>query len=193
MLRQTFVAVALALVLAPAASAQEWIEFVERTDRFSINFPGQPSVRDITYDAQRGSDKPGRVYTVQDGPRRYSVTVVDFANSITIEAMGTVAWEAWNFRKRGGVVTYDAHAQVDRIEGHQMHITNPDGTVSFIGLYFHARRLYVLEARVPPESPGAVHFQQSLMILDADGQRIRYEQDDDGVRTTRIMDLTGIC
>ncbi len=193
MLRRTFAALAMAVALVPAASAQEWIEFVERTDRFSINFPGQPTVRDITYAPQRGPTKPGREYAVQDGPRRYVVTVVDLSKGSTIEVMGSIAWEAWNFRKRGGVVTYDAHAQVDRIQGHALHITNPDKTVSFVGIYFHAKRLYVLEARVPPESPGAVHFQQSLMILDADGQRIRYEQDDDGVRTTRIMDLTGIC
>ena len=188
---------------APQASASlaggergggEWIEYVSRGEHFMINLPGQPTVRETTYEPQRGPTLPARVFTVDDGPRHYSVTVVDLAKVVQpSDVQGSVAWEAWNFRKKGGEITYDAYAQVDRIEGHQLHITNRDKSVSLIGIYVHARRLFILEATGPPGSPGAVHFQQSLIILDDEGKRIRYEQDADGNRTSCVSNLDGIC
>ncbi len=42
-------AAALGLLLAAAASAQEWIEYSNRSDFFAINFPGEPKAKDITY------------------------------------------------------------------------------------------------------------------------------------------------
>ena len=108
------------------------------------------------------------------------------------DVKGSVAWEAWNFRKRGGRVTYDAYAQVDRIEGHNINITNPDKTLTFAAIHVHARRLYILEATVPPDTPGAVHFQQSLSILDEAGVRIRYELDWDGNRAKRVAVEPGL-
>ena len=122
------------------------------------------------------------------------MTVVNLAGIVQpSDVKGSVSWEAWNFRKRGGVVTYDAFAQVDRIDGHQLQITNPDKSLTVVGIYQHARRLYILEADVPPDTPGAVHFQQSLIILDENGKRIRYELDADGNRLFRITNLDGIC
>lgn len=190
-----FVALSASTPLAQGSgSTPEWIEYTDRTDRFTINLPHQPTIRETMYPPQRGQPVPARVYTVDDGPRRYSVTVVNLATiREPSDIKGSVAWEAWNFRKRGGEISYDAYAQVDRIEGHQLHITNPDKTVSFVGIYVHARRLYILEARVPPSTPGALQFQQSLFILDEQGQRIRYDLDADGNRLRRITNLDGIC
>jgi hypothetical protein len=167
--------------------AEEWVEFVSREDRFLVNLPGQPVVRATTWQPQRGQPVPARVYTVQDGKSRYSVTV---ANLTTIrevsDVKGSIAWEAWNFRKRGGKVTYDAYAQVDRIDGHLLRILNADGTETIAAIHEHDLRLYILEADVPPNTPGAVHFQQSLAILDAEGKVIRYELDADGNRIRRV-------
>jgi hypothetical protein len=182
---------ALSIVAGLTLSAQtvEWVEYEDRAQFFSINFPGKPAIRETTYPPQRGNAMPARVYTVDEGPRHYSVTVVDLASArMPSDVLGSVAWEAWNFRKRGGEITYDAHAQVDSIQGHQLHITNPDKSVSLIGIYTHARRLYILEARVPPNTPGAVHFQQSLIILDKEGKRIRYDLDAEGNRVGRVID-----
>ena len=161
------------------------MEFEDRAEFFSVNFPVEPMVRTITYQPQRGVTRQAREYRVEDGGRRYIVTVVDYAGAAVVDVPGAVAWEAWNFRKRGGVATYDAYAQVDRVGGHQLHITNPDRTQSFVGIYLHARRLYILEATVPADSPGAMHFQQSLQILDETGQRLRYLINDDGTRGAR--------
>jgi|RhiMethySRZTD1v2_1073278.scaffolds.fasta_scaffold499295_1 hypothetical protein len=183
------VAAALLVVLcAPSWSfAEEWTEFVNREDRFLVNFPGQPSIRDATWQPQRGQAVPARVYTVQDGRSRYSVTVANLGSIREVsDVKGAIAWEAWNFRKRGGKITYDAYAQVDRIDGHLLRIINADGTETIAAIHEHDRRLYILEADVPPNTPGAVHFQQSLAILDADGKVIRYELDADGNRIRRV-------
>jgi len=179
--------------VAAGPAAGEWFDFESRDDRFAVNLPGQPSIRETTYQPQRGGPLPARVYTVQSGPQRYSVTVVNLTGiKEPSDVKGSVAWEAWNFRKRGGRVTYDAYAQVDRIEGHNINITNPDKTLTFAAIHVHARRLYILEATVPPDTPGAVHFQQSLSILDDDGVRIRYELDWDGNRAKRVAVEPGL-
>ena len=73
----------------------------------------------MTYMSEYGGAFPARVYTAQEGPRRYSVTVVNYAGAGVTDVRGSIAYAALNFRKRGGEVTYDAYAQVDRIEGHQ--------------------------------------------------------------------------
>jgi hypothetical protein len=183
-----------AALLPPASSfAQEWTEYVDRTERFSVNFPAKPTVRETTYQPQRGAPLRARVFTVQDDSRRYSVTVVNLAGMVQpSDVKGSVSWEAWNFRKRGGDITYDAFAQVDGMDGHQLYITNLDKSLTVVGIYVHAKRLYILEAGVPPGTPGALHFQQSLMILDEGGKRIRYELDADGNRLFRI-NLEGRC
>ena len=152
-----------------------------------MGFPSQPTVTEIAYQAERGKPLPARVYSVDTGRERYSVTVVDYATAGINDVPGAIAWEAWNFRKRGGQITQDTFANVDRIPGHELHITNPDGSHTFAQIHLHKRRLYVLEARIPPNTPtpGAVLFIQSLSILDEEGKRIRYELDSDGNRTDK--------
>jgi hypothetical protein len=71
-------AVAVVLSVCAATSAQEWIEFVSKEDRFSANFPGPPQIRETTYKSQFGADLPARVYSASLGPSRFSLTVVDY-------------------------------------------------------------------------------------------------------------------
>jgi hypothetical protein len=185
--RAPLFAVTLVLAAATASAAEDWTQYTDRQDRFSVNLPGIPTIAVTLYQPQRGMPVPARVHRLEDGPRRYSVTVIDLTTiKEPSDVKGSIAWEAWNFRKRGGDVTYDAYAQVDRIEGHHLNIRNPDGTVTIVAIHLHGRRLYVLEATVPPNTPGAVHFQQSLTILDAQGEVIRYELDSDGNRARRV-------
>src|SRR5687768_334863 len=171
---RTVAALVLFLVLPSAGQAQEWIEYTDRAERFTVNFPGKPVVSDSTWESQRDDDLPARVYTARAGEQRYTLTVVNLATiAQSSDVKGSIAWAAWQFRKRGGEITYDAYAQSDRIEGHELHITNRDRTTTLAGIYMLARRLYILDATVPPNSPGAVHFLQSLLVLDEKGDRIR--------------------
>lgn len=182
--------------------AQGWSEYINTTDLFIVNFPARPDVTDITHRSAFGAEFPGRAYTVENERGRYSISVIDYRDSEAIhnartdrteansspavwvtDVRASVAHVAQNFRARGGEVTYDAWADIDKIEGHQLQITNPDESRSFISIHLHASRLYVLEATVPPGAPPPGLFQQSLGILDENGRRIRYFIDADGNRT----------
>jgi len=192
--------VALTVFLSPPTLAQSWFEYASRTDRFSVNFPSEPEVREFSYSSEFDAIFPGRTYTARVGESTYSVTVVDFTESERIHAemekteaaSGANAWindqrasvarAAREFRERDGDVTYDAWSHIDLVEGHQLQLTNPDQSRTFVGIYLHgnASRLHVLEATVAPGSPPPGQFQQSLRFLDEEGERIRYRLSPNG-------------
>jgi hypothetical protein len=179
------------LLWASGPSAQGWIEYASRADFFSVNFPGQPQVQNITYLSEYGANYPARVYSYTEGPSRYSVTVVDYTDAERIysarpkaergmmdwqvDVQASIAYAAWKFRQRDAKVTYDAWHFVDLVAGHQLQLTNADQSRTFAGIYLHESRLYILEATVPPRSPPPGLFQQSLSFLDKDGKTIRYD------------------
>ena len=77
----SFIVVASALVAsAPAALAQEYIEFKSPADGFSIAFPVQPKVTEGTFTTQNGSVLPSRTFTADTRSGHYLVTVVDYTN-----------------------------------------------------------------------------------------------------------------
>ena len=189
-----------ALLIPMVSLGQGWIEYVNLADRFSVNLPGEPQMQEIRYESEFDAVFPARQYTLQDGENYYSVTVIDFTDAQRIHAemekteaattdnqwindmRASVIRAAREFRNRGSEVTYDAWGHIDRVEGEQLQLTNPDGTRTFAGIYLHnrARRLYVLEATVPSASPPPAQFQQSLGFLDERGNRVRYQRDGDG-------------
>ena len=188
----------LCLLSRGPVGAQEWIIYTDEAQRFSVNLPGDPVVKDIDYLSELGATIPARLYTVDGARGHYSLTVVDYTQAPRIhaarcaqqgyecdgfevgtEVRGAIAFAAWNFRKStNGEITYDAYAQVDGIPGHQLQIVNPDGSQTFVAIHLNARRLYILEASVPAQAPPPGMFQQSLVILDENGDRIRYIYDD---------------
>ena len=191
-------------VLCPSTPslAQGWIEYLDRTHFFGVNFPSEPDVSDMDYTSAHGAVFPSRVYTSRRGDSVYSVTVVDYRDAERIHAerpdrteassgewikdvRSSVAHAAWNFRKRGGEVTYDAWADIERVEGHQLQITNDDETRTFVGIYLHDSRLYILEATAPLHRPPPMLFQQSLRFFDEEGVRVRYDLAPNG-NITRI-------
>ena len=207
---RTLLLTVLALVPAGTLLAQDWVNYQNTTDFFSINFPApaEPEMREITWPSEYGAVFPGRVYTMEDGPATYSVTVIDYTDSEQIhlartnsteadsplsyhywriDMIASVAYAATQFRRRGGEVTYDAWHHVDRVAGHQLNITNADESRSFVGIYLHDARLYIVEANVPKGYPPQGQFQQSLGFIDEEGRNIRYQWADDGslIRGTR--------
>ena len=188
------------LLFSGTASAQ-WRQFVDRSEYFSANFPAEPEIRDIRYDSEYGANLPAKVYSVADGESLHSVTVVDYTDAQRVyreladrtdeagnaslwlyDQRASVAYAARNLRMRGGEVTYDAWHHIDLVEGLQLQITNPDRSRTYAAMYFHAGRLYVLEATVPEGSLPQGLFQQSLRFLDEEGTRIRYRLFPDGSR-----------
>lgn len=167
----------------------QWVEFEDRTEFFFVNFPEQPKITTATWQSRQGLLYPARVYTAYEGPGRYTMTVVTLSELRDLTEMkAMISWEAWRFRKMGGDITYDMHGQIDRIQGHQLHIKHADKTTSIIGIYLHDNRLYVMEARVPDGSPGGLLFEPSLSILDENGRRIRYNLDVYGNPTIRVVE-----
>ena len=173
--------------------AQGWIQYANLADRFAVNFPAEPEITETTYLSDYRSIMPARVYEANRGESRYSVTVVDYTEAERLlaeraertgerlrgddvpgDVLGSIAFAAWNIRQRGGEVTYDSWAHYDRIPGHQLQITNADDSRTYAGIFLHTRRLYILEATVPPGSPPPGLFQQSLNLLDEQGRRVRY-------------------
>ena len=192
-----FLTTALVLLCASApAFAQEWTEFKSLTDRFTVNLPGQPAVKDITWPSEYGAVFPGRVYSLDQGANHYSITVIDYTDAERVHAQRTnhteadsgntywrvdiqasIAYAATKFRQRPGVkVTFDAYHYIDLVSGHQLQLTNPDQSRTFAGIYLHENRLYILEATVPPRAPQPGLFQQSVGFLDAAGNHVRYRE-----------------
>ena len=65
---------------------------------------------------------------------------------------------------------------VDLVEGHQLQLTNnADRARTFVSIYMHENRLYILEGTVAAGAPPPGLFQQSLGFVDKDGFRVRYD------------------
>ena len=193
-----------AVLFSGFATAQEWRTFTDQSEFFSVNFPDEPEVTEISYPSEYGVTLPAKVYAVRNGDSLHSVTVVDYNRAQRIyeelpdrtdegnnaalwlyDQRASVAYAARAFRLRGGEVTYDAWHHIDLVEGHQLQITNSDDSRTYAGMYLHDGRLYVVEATVPPGSLPQGLFQQSLTFLDEGGNRIRYRLEPNGA-TTRV-------
>jgi hypothetical protein len=195
-------AVLIVLFSVPCFS-QGWVEYKNMVDSFSLNVPAtiEPTVEEITWPSEYDAVFPGRIYTFQKDDSLYSVTVIDYTDAFNvhqartntteadaradyeywrIDVIASIAYAATKIRSRGGSVDYDAWHHIDRVAGHQLNITNLDESRSYVGIYLHKNRLYIIEATVPKGYPPQGHFQQSLAFLDEDGVRIRYDWDANG-------------
>ena len=193
----------LVLSVAGPLLAQEWIEFANREDRFTCNFPVQPKITETTYRSQYGADLPARVYSATQGQSRYSVTVVDYNQAQRIltakaktcpagaetclgaagdeghwkaDIRGALEYASWQLMKRDAKLTLFVWGVVDLVEGRQLQLTNnADKSRTFAGIYMHENKLYIIEGTVPAGYPEPGFFQQSLGWIDENGAGIRYQ------------------
>ena len=192
-------AAALSLLICTPSFAQEWVEYASQQDFFSVNFPTQPKVENITYTTEYGVNLPGRVYSASEGPNRYSVTSIDFTEAEKMHAerskkclaggaypdvctdhgkldlRGAIDFATWNYLKKDGKVTFFSYYNLDLVEGRQLQLTNPDGSRTFLAINMHENRLYIVDGTVPKGAPQPALFQQSMGFIDKEGKRIRYE------------------
>lgn len=195
----TFIPAALLLLMAGPSSAQDWVEYASKTDFFSVNFPGQPMVREITFKTEYGLTLPARVYSVQEGQNRYSVTVVDYTNAEKLhterqskckaaggdgdmcnnpgraDVRGAIVHATSTILQRDTKITHYANYNADLVEGHRLQLLNADKSRTFAAIHMHEYRLYILEGTVAPGLPPPALFQQSLGFLDKAGNRVRYQ------------------
>ncbi len=188
------------LLLPVGVSAQNWAKYTSELDRFEIFVPGgEFTVEDVPFDSEYGAVMPSRVYSHEEDGATYTLTVVDYTDAQAIHASrdrteadyelywevdirASIAYAAWQLRQRGGEVTYDAYHYIDRIEGHQLQITNDDQSRTYAAIYLHDSKLYISEATVPPNSIPPGFFQQSLQWIDEEGNRIRYQNYADAIK-----------
>ena len=92
-----------------------------------------------------------------------------------IDILGSIQYAATKYRMRPGVkVNFDAFHYINLVTGHQLQLVNPDQTKTYVAIYLHENRLYILDATVAKNAPAPIIFQQSLEFLDAEGKAIRY-------------------
>ena len=196
----SLVSAAFVLLVSGPAYAQEWIEYASQEDFFTVNFPGEPTVRDITYPTEYRVTLPARVHSAETGQSRYSVTVVDYSDIQAVharrlegclgasrseanlctnpwvnEVRGALDYAVAEFLKRDATVTDYSYYNAERVEGRRLQITNADQSRTFAAIHMHENRLYVFEGTVPRSAPPPGLFQQSLGFIDQEGIRIRYE------------------
>ena len=199
-----FISVACVVLAPVLSFGQGYTPYFSRTDFFEVAFPGQPVIQDVKFTSEYTGVFPARTYTVANERGRYVVTVVDYTNAEGIhkerlkncppdaqsecvgsdDAPGAGSWRydvlsaldhaTRAYLTRDSKVTHFAWAVVDRVPGRQIHLTNTDGTRTFVAIHMHENRLYILDATVPPRAPEPGLFQQSLQFLDKDGKPIRY-------------------
>lgn len=176
-----------------------WSQYTYQEDFFMVNFPSEPTLYTQEYPSEFGDTAtyPSKVYESRTQDSLYSVTVVDYTEGQNLfmalgdslktngveffwiyDQMASIAYAAQEIRSRGGETTYDAWHHVDFIDGHEVYTNNPEeGTRTYAGIYRHAGRLYILEATIPTNAPPPGIFQQSLVVIDAEGKRVRYQLD----------------
>jgi len=187
------IAAACVLFIAQPLFAQEWTEYKNLEDHFAVSAPGEPKVEKIKWKSEYESIFPATVYRWQQGQNRYSVTVVDYSDSEAIynanhhsddfqnaaywqiDILGSIQFAATQYRQKSGVkVTFDAFHYINLVTGHELQLTNPDQSRSYVGIYLHENRLYIFDATVAKGMPPPLIFQQSPEFLDAEGKSIRY-------------------
>ena len=92
-----------------------------------------------------------------------------------VDLAGAIIYATWQFLQRDAKVTEFVWNNIDLVEGQLLHLTNPDNSRTFVGIFMHDGRLYISEATVPAGYPEPGLFQQSLGWIDENGRSIRYQ------------------
>jgi hypothetical protein len=165
---------AMLVALPITARAQEGPLYIDRDARFAVIFPGEPMTREIAYTTRAGTSVPARQFFVEQDAGRYVVTVVQFPHGRS-EDRRAVEHAAVGLRQRGEV-RFQAYADYDPgIPGRQLNILETNGRQLRASVYMYDRRLYITEASAVPGDVPAIQFEQSIMLLDEEGNDVDRE------------------
>ena len=129
------------------------------------------------------------MHSVETGPNRYSVTVIDYTNVQDVHAQrlegclgvsrseankcnnpwsnelrGALDYAASDFVKRDATVTDYSYYNAERVEGRRIQLTNADQSRTFAAIHMHENRLYIFEGTVPRGAPPPGLFQHGARI-----------------------------
>jgi hypothetical protein len=174
----TLVAAFMALVASSAANAQEWGEYVNRENFFTVNLPGDPDETSAPYKTTKGTMLTARTFSA-NAPAdsilagKYSLTIVDY-NSAKGE-LPTAIEEAATMIRAKGTVKYDGQNMLDNHRSWRLTVETPQMTrILAEVLVAENGRLYISQAETALNVPPPANYQASLQILDENGVRIRY-------------------
>ena len=142
--------------------------FVSCEYRVAAIFPGQPTVRDITYhDGLRSA--PAREFYLEHNGGLLSIIVAHYADGPE-EDQSLIDGAAEALYTRGELrfevsVFYDT----PRIPGRQYSIALDDGRFLRGSVYMARNRLYITEATSDPADVDAFRFEQSVSLIDENG------------------------
>ena len=200
------IASALLLAMSGSAFAQEdYTEFASKEERFTVTFPGKPTISETTWKSEYGAVLPARVYSASGISGRHTLTVVDYRpverillekakscppGAETCQGVGDTGVGYWKNDVRGAVtyaigkmlverdvkVTHMMWNFMELVVGTEVQLTNnKDQSRTFAAAYMHDNRLVIAESTVPKGFPPPVVLQQSLGWLDENGRGIRYQ------------------
>jgi hypothetical protein len=204
-MRKTAITCVLAVLVTGPALAQEWTEYRSVRDGFQALFLGQPRVMETTWKSQAGFNLPARVYSVERGRERYSVTVADYSGIEELgkervktcpagaetclgapglsgvgywkhDTRGAPLYAASLFIKRDVKLTEMYWNQLYLVSGITLQLTgNVDESRTYAYIVMHEMKLYIAEATVVKGSPEPLLFVAAFGLLDKDGNDLRYK------------------
>ena len=148
--------------------------YINREHRFAVIFPGQPMARDITYATSSGAPIPARQFYIEAGGEQFLVTVVHFETGEAVDNQA-VDHAAEQLRRKGEVRFQFAEEYDPGLPGRQLNIFEPNGRQLRASVYMWDHRLYITEASGAPGSSDGLQFEQSIMLLDADGNELNLD------------------
>jgi hypothetical protein len=198
--RTTITCVLAFLFFIPAAFAQEWVKYRSERDGFEMEIPPGQAVRvsETTYQSWTGFTLPARIYSVQRGAERYSVTVADYSGIQELgraklkkctpddeictgtplsgegywkhDLRGAMLWAASNLIKKDGAKLTDmSWDQISRISAIQVSLLNRDESRTYAIVTMNKRLLYIVEGSVPKGAPSADRFGGSFSMIGGNG------------------------
>jgi len=166
------------LIVSTAANAQDWGEYANRENFFTVNFPGDPAETTVPYKTAKGTNLTAHVFTAAAPADTllagiYSVTVVDYSSALS--EVPTAVEEAAAAMRALGAAKYDAGGNIDQMASWRMTVETADKRRILAEILTAANnRLYIVKADTAITAPVPAQFQASVQILDEEGLRIRY-------------------
>jgi len=134
--------IALCLAGSPAV-AKDWMEYTYPDHSFTVAFPAEPRIEPTTYQAADGRAFAARTYSVALDGGLFKMTVVDLPDT---NANGdALVSHAVKTLTDGSQIKLDIPHRIRSTYGRQLAFARPDGSFTYVAVFFHKQRLYQLE------------------------------------------------
>ena len=160
--------IGLALLLAGAAQAQAWTAVSPEGSRCKVDMPGAPTLETVPLNS------PGQTLIlteakVQAGGGSFLMSWVDYPERIAMSASSDVMLDkVRDGMAAGNTLRGEKKLTLGRAQGREFTVTQANGSVSAVRLYWARNRLYQLAVtgRAGVESlPETRHFFESFAIV----------------------------